>query len=123
MKMARMAANISTRRRSFRFPFSFGGTQLGNIDPAASLMAQEHRIKDGELTQPIDKLWIFGRGVRCRNRSVEAAKDLLERVVVAFAMSTGKIRITPGFGLEKRGAFHECLVRAVALPDPEFVGT
>src|SRR5579863_2088234 len=101
MKMARMAANISTRRRSFQFPFSFGGTQLGNIDPAASPMALEHRIKDGELSQAIDKLWIFRRSVRRCDRCVEAAKDLLECVVVAFAVAAGKVRITPRFRLKK----------------------
>ncbi len=55
-------------------------------------MALEHGVEDGQLPQAIDELRILGRIARA-DRSVEAAEDLLECVVVAFAVSAGKIGV------------------------------
>src|ERR1700688_4711883 len=54
---------------------------------------------------------------------VEAAEDLLEGVVVAFAVASGKIGVGAGGGIEQGWIVQEKLIRGVAVANPEFVGT
>src|ERR1700722_3206388 len=91
MKIATMAARISTRSFHLRFK---SRTKCGNIDPAPRTVALERSIDDTQLPDSVNKLRIFGRAGRGGNRSIEAAEDLLERIVVAFAVAARKIGIT-----------------------------
>src|SRR5580692_419245 len=123
MKMAIMAASINTRQASFRMSVSCPGARSGNIDPASCSMALKHGVEDGQLPQSVDKLRVLGRSARCSNRSIEAAEDLLEGVVVAFAVSAGKIGVASRPGFEQRRIFNEDFIAGVTVAHPEFVGT
>src|SRR5580693_490834 len=118
MKMATVAASINTRPGSFRLPASYFGPRSGNIDPASCSMALKHGVEDGQLPQPIDKLRVLGRNTRCSDRSIEAAGDLLECVVVAFAVSAGKIGVASRSGLEQRRIFHEDFIARITVAHP-----
>src|SRR5580704_7447428 len=120
--MATMAASINTRQSSFQLPVSFLG-KSGNIDPASCSMALEHGVEDGQLPQSVDKLRVLGRTTRCSNRSIEAAEDLLEGVVVALAVSAGKVSVASRPGLEQRRIFNEDFIAGVTVAHPEFIGT
>ena len=54
-------------------------------------------FQDIELAKTVDELRVFGRRSGVLNRVVEAAKDLLERVIVTFAVAAGQVGIGPGF--------------------------
>ena len=86
-------------------------------------MAFECGVKDCHLPQSIDELRVFGRIAWRANRSVEASEDLLEGVVVAFAVAAGKIGVAARLRLQQRRIFNEDLIAGVAVADPEFVGT
>src|ERR1700735_131551 len=91
MKIATMAARISTRSFQLRFR---SRTKCANSDPASRKVALERSLDDTQLPDSVNKLRIFGRAGRIANRSIEAAEDLLERIVVAFAVAARKIGIT-----------------------------
>ena len=86
------------------------------IDPRSCPMTPEHGVEDGQLPQAIDKLRILGRITA--DRSVEATEDLFECVVVAFAVSTGKIGVVSRLGLEQRRILNEDLIAGVAVAHP-----
>src|SRR5580698_3667194 len=118
MKMAIMAASINTSQASSRLPVSHFGVSSGNIDPASCSMALKRGVEDGQLPQSVDKLRVLVRSVRCSNRSIEAAEDLLEGVVVAFAVSAGKVSVAARPGLEQRWIFNEDFIAGIAVAHP-----
>ncbi len=75
------------------------------------------------MPQSVDELRIFRSNTRSVDRPVKAAEDLLECVVVAFAVTTGKIGVTPRPGLEQRRILDKNLIATIAMTGPEFVGT
>src|SRR5580692_233248 len=85
-------------------------------------MALKHGIQDFQLAQSVGQLRVLRTRVWGRNGGVEAAEDLLESVVVAFAVAAGKIGVPAGFGLEQRRIFDRNLIAAIAVALPEFVG-
>ena len=86
-------------------------------------MALQRGFEDGQLAQSVRELRIFGLRSRLPDRSVEAAEDLLECVVVAFAVAAGKVGVAAGGGLQQRRIFNDDLIAAIAMADPQFVGT
>jgi len=52
-------------------------------------VALQHAVKNFQLPQPIAELRILYRAAR--DRGIKAPKDLLERIVVTFAVPAGKI--------------------------------
>jgi len=61
-------------------------------------MALEHGVQDFQLAQTVLELRVFGDD-RGSNGGVEAAEDLLEGVIVAFAVAAGEIGVAASFGL------------------------
>src|SRR5271156_3562548 len=119
--MAIIAARINTR--SFQWQVSDAGAGSAHIDPASRPVALEHSLENVQLPQAIHKLRIFGRFAGRADRSVKTPEDLLEGVIVAFAVTTWKIGAAAGCRLEQRRIFYEDLIARIAMADPEFVGT
>src|SRR5580704_1852735 len=55
------------------------------------------------------------------NAPIKAPENLLERVIVTFAMSTGQIRVGTGRFGEQRGILQQKLVRSAPLANPKFI--
>src|SRR5437660_12633240 len=85
------------------------------VDPAARGITGQRRIQDSELPEPVRELRIFGRGGRVLNGLVEAAKDLFEGIVRAFAVPARKVGKRARARLEQRGVLEDDLVGAVAV--------
>src|ERR1700719_1703409 len=98
--MATMAEGIKTRQCSFPWLMLFVRTRGVNIDSDAAVMALKHGIEDIQLPQAIRELRIFDCIVISADRGIEAAKKLLEGVVVAFTVSAGKIGVAAGLSFE-----------------------
>src|ERR1043165_7854889 len=64
--------------------------RTGNINPLSSAMTLEHGVKDHHLPQAIRELRILNRIGRA-DRGIKTTENLLECVVVALAVSSGKI--------------------------------
>src|SRR5271170_1369862 len=62
-----------------------------DIDPHSHLIALERGVQNLELTYAIGKLWIVGIFAARADRGVESPENLLEGVVVAFAVASGKV--------------------------------
>src|SRR3954470_7694549 len=92
-----------------------------DLDPAATLVAGERRIKHPHLPQPIVEMWIVTRRVVLCDRPVETAKQLCEGVTVAFGVPARQIRIGGRPRIEKRRIFQQDLVAAVPMADPQLV--
>src|SRR5208337_2270514 len=101
---------------------SLPGFDWWNIGPPSCSMALELGVKDDQLPQSIGELRVFEGVARISNRSIEAPEDLLERVVIAFAVSAGKIGVGASRRLEQRRIFDHNLIARIAMPHPEFVG-
>src|ERR1700688_924980 len=86
-------------------------------------MALECGVENGQLAQSIDELRILGNRVLNTDRGVEATKHLLECVVVAFAVSAGKIGVAARRRLQQRWILHIDLIGRIAMAGPKFIGT
>src|ERR1700731_1226927 len=86
-------------------------------------MAPERGFEDVQLPQSVDELRVFDSAPLHANRSIEAAEDLLECVVVAFAVSAGKIGVAACPRFEQRWIFNEDFISGVAVAHPKFIGT
>ena len=86
-------------------------------------MALQHRVEDGQLPQSVNELRVLRSNVGCSQGGVKTAEDLLERVVVTFAVPAGKIHVTARSRLEQRWIFQKDLIAGIAMADPHFVGT
>jgi len=75
------------------------GFKCWKINPTSDLMALQRGVEDRELPKSIDELRILGQAARCADRSIEPPEDLLECVIVAFAMAAWKIGIAARRGL------------------------
>ena len=56
-------------------------------------MALEFSVEDVQLPQSVDELRILRRSARIANRSIESPENLLESVIVAFAVAARKIGV------------------------------
>lgn len=101
---------------------SFSGFRW-NINPGSRAIALQRGVENRELPQSVDELRILGRLAERRDRGVEAPKDLLEGVVVAFAVAAGKIGIAASGGLEQGRILDEHLIAYIAMACPKFVGS
>ena len=62
---------------------------LLNFDPSVLGGALGDFFEQNHAVQPVLKGWIIDRSRRIRNFGVKAFKDLLMRVVIAFAVPAG----------------------------------
>ena len=67
--------------------------ERGNVHPGAVAAAFQLGFQDGQLAQAVHELRVLGLGGRVADGIVEAAEDLLEGVVVAFAVAAGKVGV------------------------------
>src|ERR1700683_2763424 len=111
--MARMVARINKRWRSFQ-SLVF---RRRYVDPRSRTVALEHGVEDGQLPQSIDELRILWSTAGA-DRSIKPAEDLLERVVVAFAVSARKVGVAASLRLEQRRIFNKDVIRGVAVAHP-----
>src|SRR5450759_3371617 len=58
-----------------------------DVHPAVLGVAFHLGFENGQLAQPVDELGVVGSRGGIRDRLVEAAEDLLEGIVVAFAVA------------------------------------
>ena len=65
----------------------------GHVDPGAAIGAGELGFEDLQLAETVGELRVLGLGGGIVNRLVEAAEDLLEGIVLTFAVSAGKIGV------------------------------
>src|ERR1022692_771430 len=86
-------------------------------------MALKRSVEDFQLPQPIAELRVLGVSARFSDRCIEAPEDLLECIVVAFAVAAGKIGVAARRRLEQRWILNEYLIAGIAMAGPEFVGT
>jgi hypothetical protein len=73
-----------------------------DVDPRALCVAVQHRTQNLHLTQAIDELWIF-RHIPIVDGLVKAAKHLFEGIVIAFAVTAGKVGVAARSRLQQRG--------------------
>src|SRR5581483_381296 len=117
----------NTPRRRSPAPSYLPGTgglyrTSGNLDPAAPAMALELRVQNQHLPQPVRELRILRLRIRVFDRRVEAPENLLECVVVAFAVAARQIRIGSRAVLQQSGIFDDDLVGGIAPADPQLIG-
>src|SRR5579883_3303717 len=75
----------------------------GDVDPGVLGVAFELRFEEREATEAVGEGRVFGGRGRVEDRRVEAAEDLLEGVVVAFAVPAREIGVGAGALFEQRG--------------------
>src|SRR5947207_13725009 len=80
--------------------------RAGNINPLSCAMTREHGVKDDHLPQPIRELGILNR-IGSADRGIKTTKDLLECVVVTFAVSSGEIGVASRSPRQKRRIFYK----------------
>ena len=97
-----------------------GSSVGGDVHPAAMLVAGEHRVEQAHLPQAVYELRIVRLRPGIQNRLVEAAEQLLERVVVASLWPPGRSAYCAASG-SSSGVFDDELVAAVAVADPQLI--
>ena len=72
-----------------------------NINPGSRLIALKNGIENGQLPESIHELRVLWKLALPANRNIKTPKNLLECVVVPFAVAAGKIGVTARLGREK----------------------
>ncbi len=67
-----------------------------NLHPCSLLRTLDHCVENAQLANPILEGGIFNRRLTIGNSPVEAAEDLLEGVIIAFAVAARQVGVTLG---------------------------
>src|SRR6202789_200800 len=92
-----------------------------DIHPGSRVVTPECGVQNLKLPQTVGELWIVRLSSGRTDRTVEPPENLLERIVVAFAVATGKIGEGARSGRQQRWIFYENLIRGLAVAHPQFV--
>src|ERR1019366_7969537 len=93
-----------------------------DVKPGMATITLQLCFQNDQLTESIRELRILRFHTGIFDRRIEAAEDLLERVVIAFAVSAGEIGVRARAFLQQRGIFDNYLVARVPVADPQLIG-